>query len=263
MLGSLTTPGRAATRADAADRVAFRLGNAVGTRDKSAFAAQWPACTLACRRFPSLSREPTDGSGPCGSLRLHCGGLPPLAPCRSPGALPTRLKSDTRPLPAADGAYAFGIVDQEVPSLSAGLDDVVVGVPDPGAELILPQVVPDVFDCISMLPLYAGFLVRSGLGIAARSWRVRPLSSSPARCAGRRGRPTAHAGGPGAASGRRCGGGCRGVRLPHGASTRRPAGAARPRSKSAACRSCRGGTSGAGSSRPRKLPVWADASQQR
>jgi hypothetical protein len=51
MLGSLTTPGRAATRADAADRVAFRLGNAVGTRDKSAFAAQWPACTLPCRRF--------------------------------------------------------------------------------------------------------------------------------------------------------------------------------------------------------------------
>ena len=51
MLGSLTTPGRTATRADAADRVAFRLGNAVGTRDKSAFAAQWPACTLPCRRF--------------------------------------------------------------------------------------------------------------------------------------------------------------------------------------------------------------------
>jgi hypothetical protein len=51
MLGSLTTPGRAATRADAADRVAFRLGNAVGTRYKSAFAAQWPACTIPCRRF--------------------------------------------------------------------------------------------------------------------------------------------------------------------------------------------------------------------
>jgi hypothetical protein len=51
MLGSLTTPGRAATRADAADRVAFRLGNVVGTRDNSAFAAQWPACTLPCRRF--------------------------------------------------------------------------------------------------------------------------------------------------------------------------------------------------------------------
>ena len=51
MLGSLTTPGRTATRADAADRVAFRLGNAVGTRDKSAFAAQWPACTIPCRRF--------------------------------------------------------------------------------------------------------------------------------------------------------------------------------------------------------------------
>jgi hypothetical protein len=51
MLGSLTTPGRTATRADAAGRIAFRLGNAVGTRDNPSFAAQWPACTIPCRRF--------------------------------------------------------------------------------------------------------------------------------------------------------------------------------------------------------------------
>ena len=51
MLGSLTTPGRTATRADAAGRIAFRLGDAVGTRDNPSFAAQWPACTLPCRRF--------------------------------------------------------------------------------------------------------------------------------------------------------------------------------------------------------------------
>src|SRR3954454_21527182 len=64
--------------------------------------------------------------------------------------IPVRLKSDTRPLPAADGAYAFGIVDQEVPGLSARVDDVVVGVPDPGAELVLSQVVPDVFHRVQL-----------------------------------------------------------------------------------------------------------------
>src|SRR3954451_9038198 len=100
------------------------------------------------RRLPHGSRRTAWGQ--CGSLRLHCGGLPPLTPCRSPGALPTRLKSDTRPLPAADGAYAFGIVDQEVPGLSASVDDVVVGVPDPGAELVLSQVVPDVFHRVQL-----------------------------------------------------------------------------------------------------------------
>jgi hypothetical protein len=51
MLGSLTTPGRTATRVDAADRIAFQLGNVVGTRDNPTFAAQWPACTIPCRRF--------------------------------------------------------------------------------------------------------------------------------------------------------------------------------------------------------------------
>ena len=51
MLGSLTTPGRTATRADAAARVAFRLSDTVGTRDETTFAAQWPACMIPCRRF--------------------------------------------------------------------------------------------------------------------------------------------------------------------------------------------------------------------
>ena len=70
--------------------------------------------------------------------------------CSSVAVIPARLKSDTRPLSAADGAYAFWIVDQEVPSLSAGLDDFVVGVPDPGAKLVLPQVVPDVFHWVQL-----------------------------------------------------------------------------------------------------------------
>ena len=64
MLGSLTTPSRTAPRVIAAARVAFRLGNAVGTRDKSAFAAQWPACTLPCRRFAVSLTEADARLGP-------------------------------------------------------------------------------------------------------------------------------------------------------------------------------------------------------
>lgn len=51
MLGSLTTPGRPATHDTATGRVAFQIGNAVGTRENAAFVAQWPACTIPCRRF--------------------------------------------------------------------------------------------------------------------------------------------------------------------------------------------------------------------
>jgi hypothetical protein len=51
MLGSLTTPGRLAARDGATGRVAFQIGNAVGTRENAAFVAQWPACTIPCRRF--------------------------------------------------------------------------------------------------------------------------------------------------------------------------------------------------------------------
>lgn len=126
-----------------------------------------------------------------------------------------------------------------------------------GRAFSLPKACSTAFPCcLSILGSWcgAGLALRTGVG------RVRFLSSSPARCVGLRGRPTARVGGPRAASGRRCGGGCRGVRLPHGASARRPAGAARPRSRSAACRSCRGGSSGDGSSRPRTPPVWVDAS---
>ena len=43
--------GPAEARADAPARMAFRYSNNVGTRDCRPFAAQWPACTLPCRRF--------------------------------------------------------------------------------------------------------------------------------------------------------------------------------------------------------------------
>jgi hypothetical protein len=51
MPGSTTTPGRAGARDDAPTRVAFRESDHVGTRDYQAFAAQWLAYVLPCRRF--------------------------------------------------------------------------------------------------------------------------------------------------------------------------------------------------------------------
>jgi len=51
MPGSRTTPGRAAARAIASVRVAFRTFEHVGTRVAQVFAAQWLAYVLPYRRF--------------------------------------------------------------------------------------------------------------------------------------------------------------------------------------------------------------------
>ena len=51
MPGSSTTPGRLGARVIAPIRVAFRIRNGVGTRDKNLCEAQWLACVLPYRRF--------------------------------------------------------------------------------------------------------------------------------------------------------------------------------------------------------------------
>ena len=51
MPGSSTTPGRMDARFHAPTRVAFRIRNGVGTRDKNLCEAQWLACVLLYRRF--------------------------------------------------------------------------------------------------------------------------------------------------------------------------------------------------------------------
>ena len=51
MPGSSTTPGRVDARFHAPTRVAFRIRNGVGTRDKNLCEAQWLACVLLYRRF--------------------------------------------------------------------------------------------------------------------------------------------------------------------------------------------------------------------
>jgi hypothetical protein len=51
MPGSLTTPGRPGTRADAPGHIAFRSHNSVGIPEIVTFAAQWLACPHPCQRF--------------------------------------------------------------------------------------------------------------------------------------------------------------------------------------------------------------------
>ena len=53
MPGSSTTPGRSDLAMVRPKRVAFRARNSVGTRGL-AFAAQWLACALPCRRFAGV-----------------------------------------------------------------------------------------------------------------------------------------------------------------------------------------------------------------
>jgi len=56
MPGSSTTPGRLDARIHAPIRVAFRIRNGVGTRDKNLCEAQWLACVFPYRRFAAALR---------------------------------------------------------------------------------------------------------------------------------------------------------------------------------------------------------------
>src|SRR4051794_36062263 len=57
--------------------------------------------------------------------------------------IPTALDLDVRPITGADRSDAVWVVDQEVPCLLAGLDDLLIGVPDQPAKLVGAQVLPD------------------------------------------------------------------------------------------------------------------------
>lgn len=63
MLGSLTTPGRAATRVDATVHVAFRVGNLVGTRDKTLSRLDGQPTRSPADASPCPSRDTAHGSG--------------------------------------------------------------------------------------------------------------------------------------------------------------------------------------------------------
>ena len=86
MPGSTTTRGRHVSCDIDTGRVAFCRTENISTPNLS-YAAQYLACALPCERFTSaLADNPCITRGQCGSLLLHCDGLPPSAFCRSPGA---------------------------------------------------------------------------------------------------------------------------------------------------------------------------------
>src|SRR4051812_26838821 len=104
--------------------------------------------------LPTLRRPPHEGRrtarGQCGSLHLHCRGLPPLTPCRSPGALPARLATDTCPLSGAQGTDDVWSVGQEVPGLLAGGVDSRLVVPGDVGEFVVPKIAPDVLHRVEL-----------------------------------------------------------------------------------------------------------------
>src|SRR6266404_3734166 len=75
--------------------------------------------------------------------------------------IPIALSFDRCPLPGGYRGHAVAIGEERIPSLAACLDDVLVALPDPHAELIATQILPDVLDRvepgrIGALPISAG-----------------------------------------------------------------------------------------------------------
>ncbi len=64
--------------------------------------------------------------------------------------IPALLKTDTRPLARSDGSDAVRIVGEEAPGALAGVEDLVVGFPDEGAEGVLAQIRPDVLHRVQL-----------------------------------------------------------------------------------------------------------------
>jgi hypothetical protein len=63
MLGSLTTPGRPAARDIATSRIAFQLGNTVGTREMRLSRLNGQPARSPADASPCPSRDTTHGSG--------------------------------------------------------------------------------------------------------------------------------------------------------------------------------------------------------
>jgi hypothetical protein len=85
---------------NAAPRIAFRALNSVGIRNVISWLNTQPVVSpVNAWRPPSPTDSPMT-RGQCGSLHLHCAGLPPAIPCRSPGALRVItffVRADLRP----------------------------------------------------------------------------------------------------------------------------------------------------------------------
>src|SRR5271166_1183903 len=85
--------------------------------------------------------------GQCGSLNLHCRGLPPPTPCRSPGALPAALCGD-RFCPGArsNGSNFLRHAHQLVPCVTTRIHDGLVVLPNAVAEKVGPEKLPHILD---------------------------------------------------------------------------------------------------------------------
>src|SRR5690242_12309653 len=66
--------------------------------------------------------------------------------CRlgNPNVIPARLNIDARPVAMRDRSDPLWVVDQEAPGRGAGRHDGLIGVPHAVAELVAPQIVPDI-----------------------------------------------------------------------------------------------------------------------
>jgi len=75
-----------------------------------------------------------------------------LRPCGriTESLIPAVLTNDRCPISSADGLDTIWIIDEELPCRRAGLDDIVVSVPDQVAELVGPQVSPDVLHRVQL-----------------------------------------------------------------------------------------------------------------
>ena len=62
------------------------------------------------------------------------------------GVIPAALKFDLCPFAGGDGSDAIGVCDEGVPGAAASIEDCLVGVEDPIAQVISAQELPDVFD---------------------------------------------------------------------------------------------------------------------
>ena len=76
--------------------------------------------------------------------RLHADGAISI------GIIPAPLDIDTCPVTVADGFDSLRIVDEEAPSALTCVQDIFVGVPDEGGELVLAQICPDIFHRVQL-----------------------------------------------------------------------------------------------------------------
>ena len=89
------------------------------------------------------------------------------------GIIPIRLSLDLFEVGIA-GEAADALGGECIPGAAEGIDDGIVGVEQAMAQVPLAQEQPEPLDCVSMLPLSAGLLMRADLGSAARIWSRSP-----------------------------------------------------------------------------------------